>query len=191
MRLEFPDQPCTLTAAQAKSHSFPWQLVVTEAPGELKHTTLHHCEGLRESGFHPREKLHGNEQHYELVDGGRCRTPDLSSAPQLGTFPESFDWDGVNWTGPSDFNNPKGKPFPAGSYTFLVEMRGTTADGTEWEIVGELPFELTGSVNAAPKRGEGPPGDAGAAPTTAEPKSAPKPIIKTPLNREEAPPTPG
>lgn len=193
--LHFPDQPCTLTLAQAKSHSFPWTLVVDEAPGKLAHTTLHNCQGLRESGFHPREKLHGNQQRYELADSGRCRDPELFSSPVQGTFAESFDWDGVNWTGPSDFGNPKGKLFPPGTYTFLVEMRGTHK-GTEWEIVGEMPFTLTGVATEAPKRGEGP-GAGGVAPTpedapSTEPVGPIKPLIRHPvIPPEEKPPTPG
>lgn len=33
-----------------------------------------------------------------------------------------FEWDGRNWTGPSDFGNPKGKAFPAGEFTVLVRF---------------------------------------------------------------------
>lgn len=69
-------------------------------------------------------------------------------------------------------------------------MRGTTADGAEWEVVGELPFTLTGAVTGPPKRGEGP-GDTPAKSAPAEPEPPAKPIIKKPLNQEHVPPTPG
>jgi hypothetical protein len=50
-------------------------------------------------------------------------------------------WDGVNWDGPSDTGNPKGAPFPEGSYT--VTVRGTGQ--REVSPSTTLPFEVTGT----------------------------------------------
>ena len=53
----------------------------------------------------------------------------------------SFEWDGRNWTGPSDFDNPKGDPFPPGSYTLTVRIVGKieTTDGKK-------PYDVANSV---------------------------------------------
>ena len=51
-----------------------------------------------------------------------------------------------NWSGPSDFGNPEGAPFPAGTYTFSVLARGTyiDPDGKEqsFEVSASREFHL-------------------------------------------------
>ena len=57
-----------------------------------------------------------------------------------------FAWCGRNWTGPSDFANPVGDPFPPGTYTFEVRGRGTRVDENrvehQFEIVAEYELQL-------------------------------------------------
>jgi hypothetical protein len=67
------------------------------------------------SGLHPRARISGQDQLYCLMDYGLGAPPEeVVKTLKKGTYVHSFEWDGRNWTGPSDFNNPKGKAFPAG-----------------------------------------------------------------------------
>jgi hypothetical protein len=58
----------------------------------------------------------------------------------VGVYAKSFNWDGVNWSGPSDTNNPKGMPFPAGDYELVIQALGSTNQGTE------TPFSVEASL---------------------------------------------
>jgi hypothetical protein len=58
-----------------------------------------------------------------------------------GTYGLSFEWDGRNWTGPSDYGHPKGTPFPPGGYTLLVRLAGRVKTPS-----GEEPYEIKQSV---------------------------------------------
>jgi len=55
-----------------------------------------------------------------------------------GTYAHIFTWDGRNWTGPSDFGNPKGKPFPAGAYDVTVTIHGYLVVGN-----AKMPYEMS------------------------------------------------
>ena len=59
-----------------------------------------------------------------------------------GVTTSSYDWAGLNWSGPSDTGNPPGEPFPAGQYTFEVRAIGES-EGSEYEVYGRLTIELT------------------------------------------------
>lgn len=77
------------------------------------------------SGLIPFAKLDGNGQNYCICDEGLCPGPGGNPVTvPAGSYPGSFTWDGVNWTGPSDFGNPKGAPFPPGDYTLTVSAIG-------------------------------------------------------------------
>src|SRR6185503_6625777 len=94
------------------------------------------------SGLYTFEKLSGDGQSYCLCDGGKCAPPtNVPITLKAGTYPSSFTWDGKNWSGPSDFGNPKGPPFPAGSYTLDVSATGTSA-GTAFNVFVNLPITL-------------------------------------------------
>jgi len=83
------------------------------------------CAPARPSGLFAFEVLSGNGQLYALRDRGRCQGP--SRVPitiKKGTYSQVFEWDGRNWNGPSDTNQPKGKPFPAGTYGLEVSVVG-------------------------------------------------------------------
>jgi hypothetical protein len=58
-----------------------------------------------------------------------------------GTYTHSFEWDGRNGTGPSDFGNPRGKPFPAGTYDVIITLHGKVV--TE---KGTVPYQITGKT---------------------------------------------
>jgi hypothetical protein len=97
------------------------------------------------SGLRPRERLSGNGQNYCLEDFGLAAPPREEDHPfktlKKGTYRHAFEWDGRNWSGPSDTQNPKGKPFPAGTYDVTVLLHGTLATDK-----GPVPYEITGKT---------------------------------------------
>ncbi|MCA9018589.1 MAG: hypothetical protein KDA74_00470 [Planctomycetaceae bacterium] len=100
------------------------------------------ASGPGPGGLFPFEKISGNGQSYSLRDIGLG--PEIEKPARTikkGIFAASFEWDGRNWTGPSDFDNPKGDPFPPGNYTLTVRIVG--------EVVtkeGKQPYEVANSV---------------------------------------------
>ncbi len=59
---------------------------------------------------------------------GLCPPGPLSAIPlPKGRYQGSFDWDGVNWGGPSDTGEPKGPAFPPGKHTLSVSTAGEAA----------------------------------------------------------------
>lgn len=76
------------------------------------------------SGLIPFETIMGGGHSYGLFDVGLGK-PDLRPRRiERGTYPHSFAWDGRNWGGPSDTGMPKGEPFPPGTYTLRVRVKG-------------------------------------------------------------------
>jgi hypothetical protein len=94
------------------------------------------------SGLYPFEEITGNGQSYSLRDLGRGWDDDRPRLIEKGTHVLSFDWDGKNWGGPSDTDNPKGPPFPPGTYTLRVRLAGQlqTPDGRR-------PYEISRSAS--------------------------------------------
>lgn len=135
---------CTFTTAQARAGiGISYEVVVDQdvdvtvapAPGS-------YCYGPGPSGLLILEALSGSGQKYCLCDRGLpygqyCQT---QTTVRRGTYPATFEWDGVNWGGPSDTSVPKGMPFPPGSYRLDI-----TAKGSRTLDAGTAPF----TVNAA------------------------------------------
>ena len=99
------------------------------------------CDRPDASGLSALEMIAGNGQSYCLCDMGRCGRGNAETDLVVGVYEGRFEWDGRNWFGPSDFNNPKGEPFPPGTYTLRV-----TAAGTRDEAGSEVPWEVQGTV---------------------------------------------
>jgi hypothetical protein len=104
------------------------------------------CGAEKAGGLFLLERLEGGLESYCICDVGRCIPP--LSLPQTlapGSYPAAFEWDGRNWSGPSDTQNPKGAPFPPGSYTLSVTSKGRVdrsgVDGT-YEVVGTFDVVL-------------------------------------------------
>lgn len=93
-------------------------------------------------GLFPFENISGNGQSYSLRDLGLG--PEIEKPARTiksGIYAASFKWDGRNWTGPSDFDNPKGDPFPPGSYTLTVRIVGEVKT-----TQGKNPYDIANSV---------------------------------------------
>ena len=94
------------------------------------------------SGLHPRAKISGNGQIYCPQDFGLARpTREEDQAIKtlkVGKYVHKIEWDGRNWTGPSDTSNPKGKLFPAGTYDITVTIYGSLLTSH-----GRTPYEIT------------------------------------------------
>jgi hypothetical protein len=93
------------------------------------------------SGLYPFEEISGNRQSYSLRDLGLGWMDDRPRLIEEGSHVLWFDWDGRNWAGPSDTNNPKGPPFPPGIYSLSVRLAGEvlTTDGRR-------PYEISRSA---------------------------------------------
>lgn len=102
------------------------------------------CQEPGPSGLITFERLTGNEQGYCLCDLGLCGPPggEPAGTVMAGEWPASFSWTGVNWSGPSDTNNPPGPPFPPGEYTLEVSAIGTVG-GVDFEVRNTFNLSLT------------------------------------------------
>ena len=104
------------------------------------------CDMVGASGLNLLEELQGNGQYYGIRDIGLCEGLPLQarSLPH-GRHEHFFQWDGRNWTGPSDYGEPKGARFPAGEYVLSVSSVGSweTPDGVvAFEVIATLPITL-------------------------------------------------
>ena len=140
----FPPQQDSFTLAEAKAGVlFNYQVVVLADVMDVTTEAINICDQPGPGGLFVGERIEGNGQSYCLCDQGKCPNPMVPPfVLAAGVYPDSLPWDGVNWSGPSDFNNPKGPPFPPGMYTVTVRAIGQHA-GQAFEVIGELPITLT------------------------------------------------
>jgi hypothetical protein len=99
------------------------------------------------SGLYPFEEVSGKGQSYSIADTGLGPPNSSPRRIEEGTYLHSFSWDGKNWSGLSDTNNPKGPPFPPGTYTLRVRLRGEVQmpDGPK-----QYDFSCSASVRLVP-----------------------------------------
>ena len=83
----------------------------------------------------------GDSQQYCLCDEGRCGGTNDPVKLTVGSYADSYGWRGRNWFGPSDFGNPEGEPFPAGTYTLKLRAIGQSG-GKSFTVVAERPIVL-------------------------------------------------
>ena len=142
VKIEFPKDGYTFTLAEAgKGIKIQYKIIVErDYQGVIplpNGPSFHEPPGA--SGLHPREQISGKDQLYCLIDFGLGVPPkEVVKTLRKGTYVHSFEWDGRNWTGPSDFGNPKGKPFPAGTYDVTVTLRGKLITDK-----GKAPYQIT------------------------------------------------
>ena len=153
IHFEFPKNGYTFDAAElAQGVEIPYKIVVTEDIAGIMPQPFppSYAEPAGASGLHPRQQISGQGQLYCLKDEGRGFPPsEEDSVPKLlkkGTYAHSLKWDGRNWTGPSDFGNPKGKPFPKGTYEMSIIIHGEIKSDE-----GKIPYKLTSKTKVVIK----------------------------------------
>lgn len=141
----FPEGDCTATLAQvAAGLKIPYQIDIgSSVEGVVAlPSDAGQCDKPDGSGLIPFASVEGDGQKWCICDSGLCMGPDKTPKTlAAGSYDSSFTWDGVNWWGPSDFGNPKGKPFPVGAYTISVKAKGYRVDAGK----GQIPFEVVGT----------------------------------------------
>lgn len=131
----FPSPGDTWSLAEAAAGiAIPYHVIVeADVPDVMPQPQDAGCGQPDASGLIVFAILQGGDQQYCLCDVGICPAPtDVFTIP-AGDSAFEFEWNGVNWNGPSDTNNPYGPPFPAGEYTLEISAIGT---------VGGAPFEV-------------------------------------------------
>jgi unsaturated rhamnogalacturonyl hydrolase len=138
VKLELPAEGYSFTLAEvAKGITIPYTITVAQDyPGVIvQQYTPSANDQPGPSGLMPHTSISGNGQRYDLLDFGlRVPRAEVATTIKKGTYECAFAWDGRNWAGPSDTMNPKGAPFPAGTYDVKVTIRGK---------VGTTPYEIT------------------------------------------------
>lgn len=153
--LRFVDAPCVLSLGQAAQGARIRYELIVEAPPEgvpravwPRPQDAGGCGQPGDGGLIISEQVQGEQRRWCLCDTGLCQAPEeLYTELVPDTYPGEFVWDGVEWEGPSDFGNPPGPPFPAGSgYEFVVSAKGKVRfSGVERDFTVEAraPFSLT------------------------------------------------
>ena len=121
--LAFPDDRCSYTQAEvAAGIQIQYQVVVAQNLTGV-HPNPADAGGCMQpgaSGLIVGYAIGGGGQSYCVCDTGLCAPQSPVTTPRVGTYPAQIAWDGRNWSGPSDTGNPKGAPFPPGTYTLTL-----------------------------------------------------------------------
>jgi hypothetical protein len=144
VQIKLPKEHVFTTAEAAKGIKIPFEIVVLEdrneviplPPGPSYNTPA------GPSGLFPFLRIDGMKQLYAPLDFGLGAPPkEKATTIKKGIYKDTFTWDGRNWTGPSDFGNPKGKPFPPGEYKITISVAGKlkTENATR-------PYAITGTA---------------------------------------------
>lgn len=147
--IKFGKEKYVLTRAEAaKGLKFTYEIIVKKDIAGMIPLKQTSAALASPSGLLPLAKIAGKAQLYAVLDVGLG--PPSSRMPKTikkGVYKRTLKWDGKNWTGPSDFGNPKGKPFPPGEYTLSVTMIGKKK--TE---KGSKDYRVEGSVKVILKK---------------------------------------
>lgn len=146
--IRFVAPRCRFTLAEAAAGiTFSYELVVDDfvpailaGPGDEGS-----CGRPDASGLILLRTVSGAGQSWCRCDVGRCMPyqPVFATIP-VGRYPGSFTWHGRNWTGPSDFNNPEGAPFPPGTYEVMVSASGQVRSlGNLWPFTIQDALTIT------------------------------------------------
>ncbi len=144
VEISFEGLPCSLSLAEvARGVRLPYAVRITATtPGVIPGPSdAGSCNRPGPSGLSFSVTIEGNGQRYCLCDVGPCPpAPAMPTTLQPGSWPDTYEWTGRNWSGPSDTNNPMGAAFPPGLYSFTVSTRGLRRTPT-----GDVPFSLSAS----------------------------------------------
>ncbi len=144
VRITFPNRGYAFTVGQAsKGISIDYKIIVDKDVPDVipKAQDIGSGDPLDPSGLIVFEKLTGNEQSYGLFDRGLGQPRSTPVVVRKGVYSHTFQWDGRNWSGPSDTNVRKGPPFPPGIYTLSISATGEQKVGN-----ARRPFRIEASV---------------------------------------------
>jgi hypothetical protein len=148
--IDFPAQRCSFTLAEASAGiTFHYDVIVAMDGISVvpQPEDAGGCDSAGPSGLIPLSTVSGGGQSYCLCDVGFCAPPSMTPVTlAMGTYPDSFTWDGKNWGGPSDTGNPKGPAFPPGHYTLTVSAKGQVempGPAAPFVVTGTLDIEIT------------------------------------------------
>ena len=125
----------------------PYEVVVEEEISGIVPTPTDagSCDRPGDSGLITSVVFQGDDQRWCRCDTGNCPRPQYKPKTlEPGTYRNTVHWEGRNWTGPSDTGNPKGEPFPPGTYEMSVQTRGERAfpDGRRKKFKVEATMEI-------------------------------------------------
>ncbi len=150
IHIEFPQKEYVFTTAEAaKGIKIEYRIIVDEDLPKI--IPLPHgpssATPAGPGGLYPLERIAGNGQSYALLDYGLGPPPqDVIKPVKKGTYTHTFKWDGRNWGGPSDTGQPKGPPFPAGTYMLTITVHGKMMTDN-----GKVPYQISKSVKVVLK----------------------------------------
>jgi hypothetical protein len=137
-----PGVPCTFTRADlARGVTFPYTVVVDN---DLPNVGIDRCAVVDASGLPLSPGISGCGLSYcPTCDVGPCAQGVNTVTLHAGTTKGSFSWDGRSWSGPSDWNAPKGPPFSPGVYTLkLVAKISQSAPNQTLEASVTMPVRI-------------------------------------------------
>jgi hypothetical protein len=147
--IAFTTTDCTYTLAEAAAGITIGYNVVVESDLQGVYPVPQDagsCDDPNPSGLIPFAVITGGSEKYCICDSGRCPGPSGPAVAVIeGSHPGTLTWDGRNWTGPSDSDNPKGNPFPAGDYTLTVSAVGKYDDAgakKDFNVTGTFVLHL-------------------------------------------------
>lgn len=133
---------CQWTLAEAAAGiAIGYTVHVTQEHEIVPTSQQNGCDEPGPSGLRQQESVRGDDQLYCICDVGLCQDEPITVALVPGDYTFAMAWDGVNWTGPSDFGNPRGEPFPPGEYEVQVRATGTVGEQV-YEVLATLPITL-------------------------------------------------
>lgn len=144
VRIEFPDQRCTFTLAEAaEGITIAHRVVVNEDLRDVSTEAQDagRCAGPGPSGLIVHEVLDGGDERYCVCDEGLCIGDPVVTSLTSGTHDDAFTWQGRNWGGPSDTGMLMGAPFPPGTYTLTVSSVGEH-EGARYAVEGTFEIHL-------------------------------------------------
>ena len=129
--LTFDDAPCTYSQAEiAAGIEVPYHEEIALALGGLHPVDDDGgpCQQPDVAGLIVSYDIAGAGQRYCICDVSLC-LQSFTTSSTVGSYARQIAWDGRNWDGPSNTDNPEGSPFPVGTYTVTVTATGSI-DGT-------------------------------------------------------------